>query len=155
MKEKKLTDEEIINCFELCCVKNIDCDSCPYDKRDYCGTTNKDILELLKNQKAEIERLTGESDEMFDRHAKENLSASILIEQRNNEIAELQKQVEELENRFENKAHCNMSENCSMVQQAVKETAREICLKIIKDQPQPIQKKWVEWFNKEYGVEVE
>ena len=35
------------------------------------------------------------------------------------------------------------------------DTAREICLKIIKDQPQPIQEKWVEWFKKEYGVEVE
>lgn len=35
------------------------------------------------------------------------------------------------------------------------DTAREICLKIIKDQPQPIKEKWVEWFKKEYGVEVE
>ena len=35
------------------------------------------------------------------------------------------------------------------------DTAREICSKIIKGQPQPIQEKWVEWFKKEYGVEVE
>lgn len=35
------------------------------------------------------------------------------------------------------------------------DTAREICLKIIKGQPQPIKEKWVEWFKKEYGVEVE
>jgi hypothetical protein len=40
-------------------------------------------------------------------------------------------------------------------QQAVKDTAKEICLKIIKDQPQPIKEKWFEWFKKEYGVEVE
>lgn len=45
----------------------------------------------------EIERLTEESDEMFDRHAKENQAASILIEQRNNEIAELQKKVDILQ----------------------------------------------------------
>ena len=41
------------------------------------------------------------------------------------------------------------------VQQAVKDTAKEICLKIIKGQPQLIKEKWVEWFKKEYGVEVE
>ena len=45
----------------------------------------------------EIERLTKESDETFDRHAKENRAASILIEKRDNEIAELQKQVEKLD----------------------------------------------------------
>ena len=39
--------------------------------------------------------------------------------------------------------------------QAVKDTAKEICLKIIKDQPQPIKEKWVDWFKKEYGIEVE
>lgn len=48
-----------------------------------------------------------------------------------------------------------MLKGCDMVQQAVKDTAKEICLKIIKDQPQPIKEKWVEWFKKEYGVEVE
>ena len=37
-----------------------------------------------------------------------------------------QKQVDKLENRFENKACCNMSENCSMIQQAVKDTAKEL-----------------------------
>lgn len=34
------------------------------------------------------------------------------------------------------------------------DTAREICLKIIKGQPQPIKEKWVEWFKKEYGVDL-
>ena len=34
------------------------------------------------------------------------------------------------------------------------DTAREICLKIIKAQPQPIKEKWVEWFKKEYGVDL-
>ena len=53
--------------------------------------------EFTKKAKAEIERLTEESDEMFDRHAKENQAASILIEQRNNEIAELQKKVDILQ----------------------------------------------------------
>ena len=34
------------------------------------------------------------------------------------------------------------------------DTAREICLKIIKVQPQPIKEKWVEWFKEEYGVDL-
>lgn len=38
------------------------------------------------------------------------------------------------------------------LKQARKGTAREICLKIIKELPQPIKEKWVEWFKKEYGV---
>ena len=45
--------------------------------------------------------------------------------------AELQKQVDELKNRFENKACCNMSENCSMIQQAVKDTAKEILQELL------------------------
>lgn len=35
-----------------------------------------------------------------------------------------------------------------------KETAEEICFKIIKDLPQPLQEKWKEFFAKEYGVEI-
>lgn len=42
-----------------------------------------------------------------------------------------------------------------LIERAVKETAKEICLKIIKGQPQPIQESWADWFKKEYGVEVE
>lgn len=35
-----------------------------------------------------------------------------------------------------------------------KETAKDICFKIIKDLPQPLQEKWKEFFAKEYGVEI-
>ena len=35
-----------------------------------------------------------------------------------------------------------------------KEMATEICSKIIKDLPQPLQEKWKEFFAKEYGVEI-
>lgn len=102
----------------------------------------------------EIERLTKESDETFDRHAKENRAASILIEKRDNEIAELQKQVEkldlanyELEKRIadlkiEHKKQVDelkskqviechgMLKGCDMVKQAVKDTAKEILTEI-------------------------
>lgn len=60
-----------------------------------------------------------------------------------NRLLESQKQVDELK------------EKSKKVNDLVKDTAKEICLKIIKGQPQPIQEKWVEWFKKEYGVEVE
>ena len=42
-----------------------------------------------------------------------------------------------------------------LTEQVVKDTAREICLKIIKGQPEPIKEKWLEFFKKDYGVEVE
>ena len=74
-----------------------------------------EILDLIHRQKAEIERLT-----------EENGCLSKECNKSTTECAKLQKKVDELENRFENKACCNMSENCSMVQQAVKYTAKEI-----------------------------
>lgn len=74
-----------------------------------------EILDLIHRQKAEIERLT-----------EENGWLSKECNKSTTECAKLQKKADELENRFENKACCNMSENCSMVQQAVKYTAKEI-----------------------------
>ena len=106
------------------------------------GIVNKGVAveivnmqETIDKQKAEIERLTEESDEMFCRHAKENQAASILIEKRNNEITELQKQVDELTERAERAeeiANVYQSESTTKcwvdyaVRQAVKDTAKEI-----------------------------
>ena len=80
--------------------------------------------------------------------------------------SEIQKQVDKLENRFENKACCNMSENCSMIQQAVKDTAREIlgdiesCIEGMLDGERYMTKNEVEYLleyilnkNQEYDVE--
>lgn len=39
--------------------------------------------------------------------------------------------------------------------QAAKNTAEEICVEIVKDMPQPIKDKWLEWFKEHYDVEVE
>ena len=41
------------------------------------------------------------------------------------------------------------------VNKARKETAQEICLKIVEDMPKHIRKRWINWFNEHYGVEVE
>jgi hypothetical protein len=69
-----------------------------------------------------------------------------------NLLLENQKQVDELKNRFENKACCNMSENCSMVQQAVKDTAKEILQMLYTAMPKT---NIVVEIKKRYGVEVE
>lgn len=58
--EKKLTDEEIVKALE-CCVE-LDCNKCPI-KEECCDDENYDILllnalDLIRRQKAEIERLT-------------------------------------------------------------------------------------------------
>ena len=75
-----------------------------------------------------------------------------------NKNAELQKQVDKLKNRFENKACCNMSENCSMIQQAVKDTAKEILQKImniIKKSNGFLAEEVIRIMAKQEGVEVE
>lgn len=106
MEEKKLTDEEIVKALEWASKtsewtaniagknQNMFCAILDLIHRlqsvnrwllDRCNIMDGDIAE----QKAEIERLTRESDEMFDRHAKENQAASLLVEKRNNEIERL------------------------------------------------------------------
>lgn len=136
MEEKKLTDDEtFIWLLEGSKWKAYNLQEIP------------DLIRRLQSenvkQKAEIERLTlaveglkgenkvihKENDELLgkiERLTKENSNVISMNDALYREKAELQKQVDELENRFENKACCNMSENCSMVQQSVKYTAREI-----------------------------
>ena len=82
-----------------------------------------EILDLIHRQNAEIERLMSEIDQRREMMHRMDCNYATQLKK----IDELQKQVDKLENRFENKACCNMSENCSMVQQAVKYTAKEIC----------------------------
>lgn len=95
LKEKKLTDEEIIKALDFCSSSPFCGSDCPYFNkhgRNFCVEDNAFYKDMKR----------------------------IVLEN-----AELQKQVDELENRFENKACCNMSENCSMVNQAVKDTAKK------------------------------
>ena len=131
--EKKLTDEEIVKAFEHC-NKSLPHDKCllaEQHKEDWVTCQSKCgrmIIDLIHRLQDENKRLTEEK-------------------------AELQKQVDELEDIC---LDCPYKLKFDEIEkQAVKDTAKEICLKIIKDQPQPIKEKWVEWFKKEYGVEVE
>jgi hypothetical protein len=66
MEEKKLTDDEIVKALEICSIEVEihdldDCKECPYFiKKIDCVTgkrSEKDFLDLINRQKAEIERL--------------------------------------------------------------------------------------------------
>lgn len=108
-----------------------------------CHTeANQQLLNCNECQKAEIERLTEENGWL----SKECNKATA-------ECAELKKQGDKLENRFENKAFCNMSENCSMVQQAVKDRTIEIIAKI-KERLKYLDNEW-EISNTLYPLEQE
>ena len=55
-----MADNEIVKALE-CCSNGYMCDKCPYYKdgcSSYDANMSKDVLDLIKRQKAEIERLT-------------------------------------------------------------------------------------------------
>lgn len=86
MEEKKLTDEEIVKAIEHCesCGS---CIGCPLHSPEYCKATEyeEEIFKIVVKQKAEIERLTEE---------RENMQAVIFALEEDKR--QLQKQVDEL-----------------------------------------------------------
>lgn len=68
MEEKKLTDEEIVKALELCIGEDCHCKDCAFHK--VCVADGNDTqllinaLDLINRQKAEIERLTDEKEEI-------------------------------------------------------------------------------------------
>ena len=68
-----MTDNDIIKALERCICKDnnaLDCKSCPYNRMvgSLCiDRTQEDALELINRQKAEIERLENDLEEMADR----------------------------------------------------------------------------------------
>ena len=64
--ERKFTDDEIVKALE-CCSKDsmLNCRKCPYEESCNMGRSDmqKDALDLINRQKAEIERLTETSEE--------------------------------------------------------------------------------------------
>ena len=56
-----MTDNEIIKALECCCSPKVNaCDDCPFHKRCYENNEwlEKEAIDLINRQKAEIERLT-------------------------------------------------------------------------------------------------
>lgn len=71
MTDKKFTDEEIIEALDLCTQQNgsIPCYDCPCwndDKQECKGIDYTATLDLIKRQKAEIERLNKKVEELSD-----------------------------------------------------------------------------------------
>ena len=126
----------------------------------------KNADKIFYEQKAEIERLT---ERVFDctavieyneKCSKEIQAATILLERRNNEIEELQKQVEELTVRTSELFH-ELQEEKRAYAGAVKDTAKEIWSKgkhFYNQYPLSTEVGLCclrDWIKKRYGVEVE
>lgn len=156
IKEKKLTDGQIINA-----LKAIDKETLAFaydkEKRKFEYVTAKEILDIINRQKAEIERLTKDLELALD--IKETISGlgkstdKLLLENENllKENAELQKQVEKLKIALKNVIESNeeLIEEC---EQSVKDTAKEILSMLsYYDSVYSFKKKITE----RYGVEVE
>ncbi len=58
---EKITDNEIIKALECCTQTKMGCEGCPFEN-DYsnCRKSNIYVIDLIKRQKAEIERLNGD-----------------------------------------------------------------------------------------------
>jgi hypothetical protein len=143
MDEKKLNEEDIINGLR-CMAGQKACDLCKYNDLAEQGDGTcmnlvaEDTLELISEQKAEIERLTEEKKEL--EKTVNDMSWIIKIhkycvganhcQNRSDGEFELQKQVDELKEKQVIECH-GMLKGCDMVKQAVKDTAKEIYDKCI------------------------
>ena len=56
MKEKKLTDDEIVKAYKCCLIDRADCDTCPCDDWG-CGVDGSDILNLIHRLQSENEEI--------------------------------------------------------------------------------------------------
>ena len=68
MEEKKLNDEEIVKALETC-MSGKGCEVCPYFENgiDCVRRSEKDTLDLIHRLQSEIERLTEENRQIFDK----------------------------------------------------------------------------------------
>ena len=183
MKEKKLTDEEIVKALEHCLNGDYKtkCKDCPYDNSEnYCQAMDRDVLDLIHRLQAEneqlkcdtyktswkskfleakkeIERLTEELDlanETIDRNNKRYEKVSI-------ERQKALDRVDFLEDALLDKIRRNeelITAIKQAEQQAVKDTAREICDLILEHwgKKQFVECDWLRVaISEKYGVEVE
>lgn len=74
MTNKNLTDEDVVEGLERCISTTTDkaCAGCPFNKQNLCDidqwALEKYALNLINRQKAEIERLNKEVEELFKKH---------------------------------------------------------------------------------------
>lgn len=161
MKEKKLTDEEIIKAFE-CCVKNQCGGCCPawtletdIECQDYISELALDLIHRLQN---ENERL---NDMKFTQEHCDLYKESEWLK------AELKKELSEHEE-FTKKAKAEIERlteefrvhKKAMVKQVVKDTAKEIYTQVLEWLPvgedySVFIHNIEQWLKEKYGVEVE
>lgn len=159
--EKKLTDEEIVKALDVCYNSPCCNADCPYfnkNGRNLCLENKafyrdmKRIAEEYVKQKAEIERLTEENKAIRINCEKARNITGQMFDKND----ELQKQVDEL--KANQVIECyGMLKGCDMVNQAVKDTAREILqmVECWEDRPYVSKDDFKESIKQLYGVEVE
>ena len=178
MKEKEFDyNEKFIECFELCTIRNIDCNNCKYDKTDFCGISRSEVLEFMKNQRREINNLIKKNEKLYGLNMN-LIQDKDILQNENNKLTEenrvmshnlnfhrdrslsFQKQVDELNE--QKQALIRVCDNCPKVltdvEQAVKDTAKEICDLILKhwEKKQFVECDWLRVaISERYGVEVE
>lgn len=117
MQEKKLTDEEIVKALECCTKSRCDDETtgdCPLKNDESCSTILAiNALELIRRLQYGYSSASKASEEWREKYEKER-----------KENAELQKQVDELKSKQVIECH-GMLKGCDMVQQAVKDEAKE------------------------------
>ena len=121
MKEKKLTDEEIVKALECCTKSRCDDETtgdCPLKKDESCSTILAiNALDLINRQKAEIKRLTEENRKLGNEW---DITTRY--------CAELQKQVDDGKKLYDffEKLCYDYHKLEGKCKQAVKDTAKEI-----------------------------
>ena len=122
MKEKELTDEELVKALEFC-INNLCSLKCPIHNDTSCVQTLKiRTLGIIHRQKAELERLT-EENEYLDMVAKQALADS-----QNTQV-----QVDELTDKLGKVLSVIKADELLVskgIEQAVKDTAKEIFTQI-------------------------
>ena len=106
IRRTSMTDNEIINALECCCSPKVNaCDDCPFHKRCYENNEwlEKEAIDLINRQKAEIERL-------------ETNCLSMAQTMPNMAKAERAEAVKEFAERFENKLNCILQHHFTLAQ---------------------------------------
>ena len=98
----KLTDNEIIKALECCRdngVSNTYCDDCAYSVYEDCGARQaKDTLDLIKRQKAEIERLQAMVEREREKYERTMTGLKAVLEERADHSEAIKEFAERLRN---------------------------------------------------------
>ena len=162
MEEKKLTDEDIVKVMKCCAESCLYCDECPLREDSWCS--NKVLpmgIDLIHRQKAEIERLTEELKN--ERVCRSTMAIyEIELKKANDKNAELQKQVDELQDRLASVLVGIKADEllCAKgVEQAVKDTTKEILITAIQlsdmcESFYEFQNRLIDLIEVNYNVEI-